>query len=177
MSGEFYSHWPGVNTFNEWCRMWISDYQTTMGMHWSYGFEMYMNTYQGCGATVRCMKDADFVVKTGAATNVKGTSFDIAGNVTVNDATAMDSVGFIYSDYMYADLITLSHDGIVNVNLGTKTGDFKTTLTGLKPNTEYRVRAYAKGGYNVRYGEEIYVRTTSAGNGEGFDDGGDYEWE
>ena len=177
MSGEFYTSWPGVNSFNDWCRMWISDYQTTMAMHWSDRFEMYMNTYQGFGATVRCMKDADFVVKTGTATNVKGTSFDIAGNVTVNDGTAMDSVGFIYSDYMYADLITLSHDGIVNVNLGTKTGDLKTTLTGLKPNTEYRVRAYAKGGYNVRYGEEIYIRTPHAGNGEGFDDGGDYEWE
>ena len=129
------------------------------------------------GYGIRCMKDADFVVKTGAAINVKGTSFDIAGNVTVNDGTTMDSVGFIYSDYMYADLITLSHDDIVNVNLGTKTGDLKTTLTGLKPNTEYRVRAYAKGGYNVRYGEELYIKTPPAGNGEGFDDGGDYEWE
>lgn len=166
----------GIEFWNHYGRWWTS----TRGQHYNLHFESHADlgdSYVYTSMSVRCMKDADFSVKTGSATNVKGTSFDIAGNVTVNDGTAMDSVGFIYSDYMYADLITLSHDGIVNVNLGTKTGDLKTTLTGLKPNTEYRVRAYAKGGYNVRYGEEIYIRTPHAGNGEGFDDGGDYEWE
>lgn len=165
-----------LESFNNYGHWWTSTWRQDYTMHYYdyIRFEWFDVDHR---MSVRCMKDADFVVKTGAATNVKGTSFDIAGNVTVNDATAMDSVGFIYSDYMYADLITLSHDGIVNVNLGTKTGDLKTTLTGLKPNTEYRVRAYAKGGYNVRYGEEIYIRTPHAGNGEGFDDGGDYEWE
>lgn len=130
--------------------------------------------------SVRCMKDADFSVKTGTATNIKGTSADVAGSVTVNDATVFEAVGFIYVDNMIADptnSIRHSHDGVIDVNLGTKPGDFKTTLTGLKPNTTYKVRAYAKGGYNLRYGDEIFITTPSAGNGEGFDDGGDYEWE
>lgn len=130
--------------------------------------------------SVRCMKDADFSVKTGTATNIKGTSADVAGSVTVNDATVFEAVGFIYVDNMMANptnAIRHSHDGVIDVNLGTKPGDFKTTLTGLKPNTTYKVRAYAKGGYNLRYGDEIFITTPSAGNGEGFDDGGDYEWE
>ena len=128
--------------------------------------------------SVRCMKDADFSVKTGTATNIKGTSAEVAGSVTVNDATTLEAVGFIYIDAMLADSITsYSQAGVIDVNLGNKPGDFKTTLTGLKPNTTYRVRAYAKGGYNLRYGDEIFITTPSAGNGEGFDDGGDYEWE
>ena len=127
--------------------------------------------------SVRCMKDADFSVKTGTATNVKGTSFDMAGNVTVNDATVMESVGFIYLDAMLAETLNLNSEYVVNVDLGAKSGDFSTTVTGLKPNTTYRVRAYAKGGYNVRYGETITITTPHAGNGEGFDDAGDYEWE
>ena len=128
--------------------------------------------------SVRCMKDADFSVKTGTATNIKGTSAEVAGSVTVNDATTLEAVGFIYIDAMLADSITsYSQAGVIDVNLGTKPGDIKTTLTGLKPNTTYRIRAYAKGGYNLRYGDEISITTPSAGNGEGFDDGGDYEWE
>jgi hypothetical protein len=128
-------------------------------------------------ASVRCMKDADFDVKTGDVTNVRGTVAEVSGSVTVNDATVLESVGFIYTDLTYADSITLSHENVVKVELGNKAGDFNTTLTGLKPNTDYRIRAYAKGGYNVRYGNEIYITTTSSGSSEDLGNGGDYEWE
>ena len=178
MSGEFYSHWPGVNSLNEWCRMWISDYQTTMGMHWYDSFEMYMNTYQGCGATVRCMKDADFAVKTGSVTNVRGTVAEVSGSVTVNDATQLEAVGFIFRElHPYMNELRVNGDSVNHADVNVSNGDYIATLTGLKPNMEYEIRAYAKGGYNVRYGDIIYFTTTSSGSSEDLGNGGDYEWE
>ena len=56
-------------------------------------------------------------------------------------------------------------------------GSFTLRIENLKPNTTYYVRTYAKGGYNTRFGEVINFSTMASGNGEGFDDGGDYEWE
>ena len=181
MGGEYYSVWPGFNSFNDYGSWWTSSYSDrAVRIHWSDTFYWEHGMNSSFGLSVRCMKDADFSVKTGTATNIKGTSADVAGSVTVNDATVFEAVGFIYVDNMMANptnAIRHSHDGVIDVNLGTKPGDFKTTLTGLKPNTTYKVRAYAKGGYNLRYGDEIFITTPSAGNGEGFDDGGDYEWE
>ena len=73
--------------------------------------------------------------------------------------------------------MVLNGDAVNVVEVAGSPREFKAALTGLKPNTNYEFRAYAKGGYNVRYGDIVKFTTTSAGSGEGFDNGGDYEWE
>jgi hypothetical protein len=124
------------------------------------------------------MKDADFAVKTGDVTNVRGTVAEVSGSVTVNDATQLEAVGFIYRElHPYMSELRVGAEETNYANVNVTNGDFATTLTGLKPNMEYEIRAYAKGGYNVRYGDIIYFTTTSSGSSEDLGNGGDYEWE
>lgn len=165
-----------LESFNNYGHWWTSTWRQDYTMHYSdyIRFEWFDVDHR---MSVRCMKDADFSVKTGAATNIKGTSFDISGSVTVNDGTVLDSVGFLYKESMTSVDLKLNAGSVPNVEAAASAGDYKKTLSDLKPNTQYEIRAYAKGGYNVRYGEIITVTTPPAGNGEGFDDGGDYEWE
>ena len=165
-----------LESFNSYGHWWTSTWRQDYTMHYS-DYIRFESFYVDHRMSVRCMKDADFSVKTGAATNIKGTSFDISGSVTVNDGTVLDSVGFLYKESMTSVDLKLNAESVPNVEAAASAGDYKKTLSGLKPNTQYEIRAYAKGGYNVRYGEIITVTTPPAGNGEGFDDGGDYEWE
>src|SRR5690606_31293801 len=45
---------------------------------------------------------------------------------------------------------------------GTGTGDFSCLITGLDPNTEYHVRAYAENSVGVAYGNEVTFITVIA---------------
>ena len=179
LGGEYISVWPGFNSFNSYAYWWYTDYVGgTVRMSQYDSFSMTSNN-SSYGLSVRCMKDADFSVKTKAATNVMGTTADIAGSWTVNDGTDMEAVGFIYWDdsYSHNTSLVLNGEAVHVVEVAGTPVEFKVTLTGLKPNTRYQIRAYAKGGYNVRYGDIVSITTTSAGNGENFGNGGDYEWE
>ena len=162
------------DSVNDYGWFWMSSHRDALRLN---------DCYWGClfvdiRMSVRCMKDADFSAKTGVASNVKGTSVDVSGTVTVNDNTSIETVGFIYREcYSHNTDLKFFGEDVQSVETGMSNGKFSKTISGLKPQTQYEIRAYAKGGYNVRYGDIIYVTTTSAGNGENFGNGGDYEWE
>ena len=179
LGGEYISVWPGFNSFNSYAYWWYTDYVGGTVRMSQYDYFCMTSNNSSYGLSVRCMKDADFSVKTKAATNVMGTTADIAGSWTVNDGTDMEAVGFIYWDdsYSHNTSLVLNGEAVHVVEVAGTPVEFKVTLTGLKPNTRYQIRAYAKGGYNVRYGDIVSITTTSAGNGENFGNGGDYEWE
>ena len=160
--------------FHDYGWFWTSSYRDVLRLDYNLYLDRLDVDYR---TSVRCMKDADFSAKTGIASNVKGTSFDVSGTVTVNDNTAIETVGFIYREnHSHMTDLKFFGDDVLSVETGMSNGRFSKTISGLKPDTQYEIRAYAKGGYNVRYGDIIYVKTISSGTGEGFDDDGSYDW-
>lgn len=124
---------------------------------------------------VRCAKDASFSVTTGTVTETTEKAASVSGEVIVNDDTTIDEIGLLLSQHTSDPKFDQENVTIVKGE-GTA-GSFTLRIENLKPNTTYYVRTYAKGGYNTRFGEVINFSTMASGNGEGFDDGGDYEWE
>ena len=126
--------------------------------------------------SVRCMKDAQFYVTESGYDKVNATSVTVSCSIEIKDGTQIQEKGFVYSEYMESPTI-LDNTGILNMGNGGSNSNFSGTITGLKPATRYFVRAYAKGGYNTKYSEAFSFTTGSESSGEGFDNGGDYEWE
>ena len=139
---------------------------------WNIHFDGY-NVYNEM--PVRCIKDANFTVTTGEVSAITENSAKIGGQTIVTDRTTIETTGFVYS--LSGDP-KLHHDGVSFTEERGVSGYFTSQITGLKPGTQYYIRAYAKGGHNTGYGEVITFRTRTSGSGEGFDDDGYYdEWE
>jgi hypothetical protein len=155
--------------------LWTCEYDGWNGgafNSWNVHFNRYNVYYE---MPVRCIKDAAFTVTTGEVSAITEDSAKIGGQTTVTDRTTIETTGFVYS--LSGDP-KLHHDGVSFTEERGVSGYFTSQITGLKPGTQYYIRAYAKGGHNTRYGEVITFRTRTSGSGEGFDDDGYYdEWE
>lgn len=128
------------------------------------------------GNAVRCMRDAEFNVTTLEEIQaISDTYAVVTGNLDILDATVMDVKGFVFSNTT-SDL-KLGNDGCFVADADNALdGDMAVTLTGLKPNTRYYYRAYARGAYNTRYGERREFWTKAAGDvNEGFGSE-DFDW-
>lgn len=126
------------------------------------------------GYAVRCMKDADFVSETVSVSDVTEEGATLTGKLTINDNTVIEEMGFVLST---ADgYITIVDETNVKLIVSNTTGTYSVVATGLNPNTIYYIRAYAKGGYNDKYGEIMEFRTHSVGISDDFTDDG-YDWE
>ena len=118
------------------------------------------------GLTVRCMKDAEFTVSMDKdATKVGGTSAIFKGEVSVLDGTQMDASGFILS--LSSSSPSIYTEDIQVFNSQNTSGIIEVKATGLLPSTTYYVRAYAKGGHNVRYSPVHTIKTKASGELEG----------
>ena len=124
---------------------------------------------------VRCMKDAVFTISNNAEADVISDVYvTVSGNLTVSDATVIESKGFICST---SSDPKLNIEGCIITEGDTSQGDFTLTVKDLKPGTTYYIRAYAKGGYNVRYGNVITLKTKEGADGEGYlEDDEIFEW-
>ena len=129
------------------------------------------------GLSVRCMRDAEFsVTTTENIVNIADTYAVVTGNLVISDATVMDSKGFVFSDVTGDDLKLGKSDCSVADADNALAGDMSVTLSGLKPNTTYWYRAYARGAYNTRYGEVRSFKTMASGDfNEGFGSE-DFDW-
>ena len=125
--------------------------------------------------SVRCVKDANFSVTTGEAINITEVAVTLAAEIEILDGTTIDVCGFLIRENS-SDL-SFNDSNVQNVECGSQTGSFSKAVTGLKPNMTYYFKAYAKGNYNTRYGETFSFKTKASGSGDGFNDGGDFEWE
>jgi hypothetical protein len=121
------------------------------------------------------MKDAVFTISNNAAADVISDVYvTVSGNLTVSDATVIESKGLICSTSSDPKLYT---EGCIITEGDTSQGDFTLTVKALKPGTTYYIRAYAKGGYNVRYGNVITFKTKEGADGEGYlEDDEIFEW-
>jgi hypothetical protein len=97
-------------------------------------------------------------VTTGATSNITVSSATLSGDVTSDGGTEVTERGFVYGT---SENPTIG-DSKVTAALGSGTGAFSATLSGLTAGTAYPVRAYAKSGAGTAYGADS-VFTTQAG--------------
>ncbi len=81
------------------------------------------------------------------------TSVACSGRVDDEGRSAVTRRGFVYGTLQYPTLT----DGLLTVGSGT--GTFDGTITGLQPSTTYYVRAYATNGVGTAYGEQLSFTT------------------
>ena len=125
---------------------------------------------------IRCMKDADFTITTGEVEEIfiSDVYIKVPGELVVSDDTAMESKGVICSSTTSTP--RLGQEDAVSVAADKSSSEmFNVTVTGLKPNTKYWVRTYAKGGHNIRYGETREIWTKASADNEGYGSE-DFEW-
>ena len=90
---------------------------------------------------------------TSSVSSITSTSVNSGGNISSDGGAAVSARGLVYA--------TTSNPTLVNTVLviGSGTGSFSGTLTGLTPNTTYYVRAYATNSAGTGYGNEISFQT------------------
>jgi hypothetical protein len=122
------------------------------------------------------MKDAEFTVVTAAQEDlhIEATSITVPGELTIDDGTAMDVIGVIYSSESSDPRFGRENSVVVDSDKADA-GEFSVTITGLKPRSRYWVRTYARGGHNMRYGEVREFWTKASGDNEGYGSE-DFEW-
>lgn len=100
---------------------------------------------------------AEPVVTTQAATNVSFFSCTGNGNITNIGADNPTRRGFCYMEGTSGDPTTA--DSVVYEDGSFGTGAYALSITGLSPNTGYRVRAYAVNSAGTGYGSTVQVTT------------------
>ncbi|WP_298112923.1 hypothetical protein [uncultured Bacteroides sp.] len=86
-------------------------------------------------------------------------SVQLQAEVTDNGGYEPDIRGFVYAPYIENGPDLNINDDETIVAFGQ---DFTATLSGLKPNTTYSVRAYATSGAGTGYGEPVQFTTTAS---------------
>jgi uncharacterized protein (TIGR02145 family) len=108
------------------------------------------------GFTVRCVEGAVIYVPTtttSTVANITSNSATVGGEVTNDGGDAVTERGIYYS--LSADAETTG----TKLAIGTGTGTFTSSLSGLTPNTPYYIRAYATNSVGTAYGNEINFST------------------
>ncbi len=122
-----------------------------------------------CGCTTDwTTSSGTIVVEAGRAPTVVTTTVDVysatsalvGGNVTDNGGSTVTARGVVYSTTNTTP--TLGGEGCSTFAIGSGTGVFSNTLTGLTPAIKYYVRAYATNSTATGYGSIVNF-TTSAG--------------
>jgi hypothetical protein len=99
-------------------------------------------------------------VTTQSATDIATTSFTGNGNITDTGGENCTRRGFCYKVGTSGDPTTSDSVAYDDGSFGT--GAFTKSITGLTPNTSYRVRAYAVNSAGTGYGETVQVTTIKA---------------
>lgn len=104
------------------------------------------------------------------ATLITSNSFQTGGFVESAEGSIITSRGVVWStsEYPTVDLTT-------KIISGAGSGIFSCTITDLKANTTYYVRAYAVNANGTGYGKQIVVRTNSKSGTEGVGNT-DFSW-
>jgi uncharacterized protein (TIGR02145 family) len=89
------------------------------------------------------------VISTNSITNIMNNSAVAGGNITSDGGSPVSARGVVYGT---SPSPTLSNSVL---NIGSGTGGFTGTITGLTPNTTYYVRAFATNGAGTAYGNEV----------------------
>ena len=92
---------------------------------------------------------------TSSVSSITSTSANSGGNISSDGGAAVTARGLVYST---STSPTLSNTVLT---IGSGTGSFSGTLTGLTPNTTYYIRAYVTNSAGTAYGNEVSFTTLS----------------
>ena len=121
---------------------------------------MFAITFMGCKDPEQTATDVK--VTTYSATEITATTAQAGGHVTVTGTATITELGLCWS--------MERNPTMEDIHLSTTTTNepFNCTLTGLQPETTYHIRAYAIGGSECYYGEDLSFTTlASASQSEG----------
>ena len=128
-----------------------------------------VNRYQNLGISAsipefeKYVNDFSFTTQSGVVTlsttsitSVTATSASSGGSITADGGAAITVRGVCWSTSQNP---TTTDN---KTNNGAGTGSFTSSITGLKPNTTYYVRAYATNNIQTTYGNQITLKTISS---------------
>ncbi len=110
----------------------------------SYGQEMTFYTTAG-----------NITLSTTAMSNITTTTAQSGGNITLNGGSPVTARGVCWNTAPYP---TIAHNKTTD---GSGNGAYTSNLTGLAPNTQYYIRAYATNGLGTSYGNQLTFTTLS----------------
>lgn len=120
----------------------------------------WFNFYKSIGSSVRCVRGIVMAtVNTSEITEIKETAATCGGKITSQGGGDITARGVCWST---SGNPTVSDSKTEN---GTGTGSFSSTMTGLKRNTNYYIRAYATTSAGTAYGEIRPFATKGEGDG------------
>jgi hypothetical protein len=101
--------------------------------------------------TITVVTTATFTTK--AVSNISPTAASSGGNISSDGGATVSARGLVYS--------TSTNPTVLNTvfTIGSGTGSFSGTLTGLSPITTYYIRAYATNSVGTAYGNEVSFTT------------------
>jgi uncharacterized protein (TIGR02145 family) len=110
------------------------------------------------GFSVRCLKDGSInisvpVLSSAPATSITQNSALCGGNITSDGGATVTARGVCWSTNQNPTIADFK------TNDGTGIGSFTSYITGLTPNTNYYLRAYATNSAGTAYGEEKSIKT------------------
>lgn len=115
------------------------------------------------GAVVASISSTPPTVSTTAAASVAGTSATLGGNVTAAGSASVTARGVVWSVTTTNAAPTIGGGGVTDVAIGSGTGTFSQSVTGLTSGVGYSFRAYATSTAGTSYGS-VLTFTTSSGN-------------
>ena len=86
-------------------------------------------------------------------------SITVASNVLNQGGGTVNTRGFIYALLSENNDPIIGDDFVTLIQAGTGSGDFSTTISGLIPNTDYVIKAFATNQSGTSYSEEVVVNT------------------
>jgi len=91
---------------------------------------------------------------TSSVSSLTSTSAGVGGNISSDGGASVSARGLVYG--------TSSNPTLSNtvLSIGSGTGGFSGTISGLTPNTTYYVRAYATNSSGTGYGNEVSFQTS-----------------
>ncbi len=98
-------------------------------------------------------------VSTSGVSTITATTAAMGGNVTAGGGVTVTERGVVYSD---SDESPTLAEGADHAVIGSGTGSFSDTITGLTGGTTYYVRAYATNSAGTAYGDAVSFTTTTA---------------